>query len=142
METPRSFMRPYNKGLIPLLQFGVGGGATRHLTGFTRIKNSKTIMKLLEHNDAWKNTIDVPRKWYWLPEYPWIKITTEHLGGINTVKTVTLPGAYIIIADYIEAEKDNLKDLLINHFDVANKGFPEFIPEGLKPYFMKVINND
>ena len=47
----------------------------------------------------------------------------------------------MFISDYIEAEKDNLKDLLIEHFDVAKNGFPEFIPDVLKPYFMKVIND-
>jgi hypothetical protein len=35
----------------------------------------------------------------------------------------------------------NLKDLLIDHFDVVTNGFPEFIPEALRPYFMKVIND-
>ncbi len=105
METPRSFMRPYNKGIIPLLQFGVGGGATRHLTGFTRIKNSKTVVDFLNKTPEWKNFIDVPRKWYWLPEYPWIHIQTQNLGELNEIKSITLPGAYMIIADYIAPEK-------------------------------------
>lgn len=52
------------------------------------------------------------------------------------------PEIDMFISDYVEAEKDNLKDLLIEHYDVANKGCPEFIPEGLRPHFMKVINND
>lgn len=51
------------------------------------------------------------------------------------------PEIDMFISDYIEAEKDNLKDLLIEHFDVAKNGFPEFIPDVLKPYFMKVIND-
>ena len=51
------------------------------------------------------------------------------------------PEIDMFISDYIEAEKDNLKDLLIDHFDVVTNGFPEFIPEALRPYFMKVIND-
>lgn len=51
------------------------------------------------------------------------------------------PEIEMFIIDYIEAEKSNLKDLLIEHFDIAKNGFPEFIPDVLKPYFMKVIND-
>jgi len=51
------------------------------------------------------------------------------------------PEIDMFISDYIEAEKDNLKDLLIDHFDVVTNGFPEIIPEALRPYFMKVIND-
>jgi hypothetical protein len=51
------------------------------------------------------------------------------------------PEIDMFISDYIEVEKDNLKDLLIDHFDVVTNGFPEFIPEALRPYFMKVIND-
>ena len=51
------------------------------------------------------------------------------------------PEIDMFINEYIEAEKDNLKDLLIDHFDVVTNGFPEFIPEALRPYFMKVIND-
>ena len=48
----------------------------------------------------------------------------------------------MFINDYIEVEKDNLRDLLVDHYDVISNGFPDFIPDALKPYFMKVINND
>ena len=51
------------------------------------------------------------------------------------------PEIDMFISDYIEAEKEKLKDLGIEHFDVAKNGFPEFIPDVLKPYFMKVIND-
>ncbi len=102
METPKSFMHPFNKGIIPLFQFGIGGGATRHLVGFTRIKNSNTIMKLLLESPEWKDYAEVPRKWYWLPQYPWIHITTKNLGEPNEIKTITIPGAYMIIADFID----------------------------------------
>ena len=104
METPRSFMRPHNKGMIPVFQFGVGGGATRHLLGFTRIKNSKTIAQLLK-GSQWEDIIDIPKKWYWIPTYPWIKITSENLGADLTQKTIILPGAYMVIADYVDPEK-------------------------------------
>ncbi len=105
METPRSFMRPHNKGIIPILQFGVGGGVTRHLSGFTRIKNSKTIRNLLSKDPEWATTVDIPRKWYWIPHYPWIQITTKNLGQPGEIKTITLPGAYAIVADYINPKK-------------------------------------
>jgi len=52
------------------------------------------------------------------------------------------PEIDMFISDYIEIEKDNLRDLLVDHYDVINNGFPDFIPDALKPYFMKVINND
>ena len=105
METPRSFMQPFSKGFIPFVQFGVGGGATRHLTGFTRIKNSKTIIKMFQHHPDFKNSIEVPRKWYWLPEYPWIKITATNLGKSVKEQSISLPGAYMLITDYIQPKK-------------------------------------
>jgi hypothetical protein len=52
------------------------------------------------------------------------------------------PEIDMFISDYVEAEKNNLKDLLVNHYDVVKNGFPDFIPQALRPYFMKVINND
>jgi hypothetical protein len=51
------------------------------------------------------------------------------------------PEIDMFISEYIEVEKENLKDLLIDHYDVVKNGFPEFIPEALRPYFLKVIND-
>lgn len=105
METPRSFLRPHNKGFDPVMQFGVGGGATRHLLGFTRIKNRHTILSKIQQSPRWSEYVDVPRKWYWLPDYPWITLTAHNLGPNPSEQKITLPGAYMIIADAIEPEK-------------------------------------
>jgi hypothetical protein len=52
------------------------------------------------------------------------------------------PEIDMFINEFIEADKAGLKDLLVNHYDAVNKGFPDFIHEVLRPHFMKVINND
>ncbi len=44
------------------------------------------------------------------------------------------------IETYIDQDKENLKDLLINYYDAKN-GIPEFIPDKLKPYFKKLISS-
>ena len=43
METPETFGSPYGKGIEPLSFFYMAGGANRHLTGLTRIKNAQLV---------------------------------------------------------------------------------------------------
>lgn len=100
METPRSFIRPYNKGFEPSCQFVVGGGITRHALGFTRIKNREWINKKINNDPILQKYIDVPRKWYWMPE----KKEFFYIRGFNfqdSPITVQVPAIYAVVADEI-----------------------------------------
>lgn len=105
METPRSFIRPYNKGFEPACFFIIGGGATRHLLGFTRIKNAEIAKKRLMNNRHWADRVDVPRKWFWLPE----KNNTLQLDGYNIGGHAHIqqdyPATYALITDAIHSKK-------------------------------------
>lgn len=105
LETPQGFVRPYQKGLEAGCIFTIGGGSCRHLLGFTRIKNLKTIEKRIKKNAHWSKRIDVPRKWFWLPaREPKMEVTAYNLGGHKEIKQ-QLPSVYAIIADEIKAER-------------------------------------
>ena len=118
IETPQGFVRPFDKGIEPIFFFFMGRGASRHLSGFTRLKNREYIKAHLEKS-PWATVVDVPRKWYWLPSNAkWIEIK-----GFNFKKrniTTQFPGTYCIIADAIEAERipslwnNNDKKLALN----------------------------
>lgn len=106
METPRSFVRPYNKGFEPNCIFVIGGGSTRHLLGFTRIKNAHNIQARITENPYWAQRIIVPRKWFWYPEkYRWIRLDGYKIGNHEHI-TIKMPAIYAIIADYIEGERE------------------------------------
>ena len=106
METPRSFIRPYNKGFEPACQWILGGGVTRHLLGFTRIKNLLSVKKQIQTDLFWSQLVDLPRKWFWTPKnYPWILLTGYNIGN-HAHAAIALPGAYAIIADAIEPERE------------------------------------
>lgn len=105
IETPKTFVSPYGKGIDNIWFFPMGGGINRHLAGFTRIKNLEVIKEKLVQDPQWASLIDTPRKWYWTsPKEPWIKITGYNLGGYKEIST-EIPGTYAIIADAIEVEK-------------------------------------
>lgn len=104
MENPRSFIRPYNKGFEPACQFVVGGGITRHALGFTRIKNRKQLREKIDSTSELYDYIDVPRKWFWMPE----QREYFYIRGYNFEEspiTVKVPAVYAIIADAIEIER-------------------------------------
>lgn len=106
METPRSFVRPYNKGFEPHCIFVISGGATRHLIGFTRIKNARAIANRLQESDYWSSRLTLPRKWFWAPtNYSWIRLDGYKIGNHDHI-TIKMPAIYAIIADYIEAERE------------------------------------
>lgn len=106
METPRSFVRPYNKGFEPHCIFVIGGGATRHLLGFTRIKNANVIQKRLDESLYWATRLALPRKWFWVPEkYRWIKLDGYKIGNHKHI-SIKMPAIYAIIADYIDGERE------------------------------------
>lgn len=106
METPRSFIRPYNKGFEPSCFFIIGGGATRHFVGFTRIKNMQRVAKRLKNNPHWSKRVDVPRKWFWLPkQQKTMELTGYNIGGHDKI-SINVPGIYAIVADAIDIERE------------------------------------
>lgn len=106
METPRSFIRPYNKGFEPNCIFVIGGGATRHLLGFTRIKNANVLQSRLEESPYWSSRLTLPRKWFWIPEkYRWIRLDGYRIGNHKHI-TIKMPAIYAVIADYIDGERE------------------------------------
>lgn len=106
METPRSFLKPHNKGFEPHCFFVIGGGSTRHLVGFTRIKNAQSIKERLLKSDYWGKRVDVPRKWFWTPEDNNSIILTGYNIGNHAKITTVLPATYVIIADAIEKKRE------------------------------------
>lgn len=105
VENPASFTQPFTKGFEPWCFFMLGGGANRHLTGFTRIKNREHVLKKLSSNNFYKDIVDIPRKWYWLPDNPkWMVIQGTNIGPENTF-SVEIPSVYGIICDYIDIER-------------------------------------
>lgn len=112
METPRSFIRPYNKGFEPACFFIIGGGATRHLLGFTRIKNAKSSRKRIMNNIHWSTRVDLPRKWFWLPKNQNIlQLDGYNIGGHKHIRQ-DYPATYALVADAINFD---------NCFSIFNK---------------------
>lgn len=96
LENPKSIAKPLKKGLQSRALFIMGYGINRHLAGFTRIKNLNIIKKEIENNKYWKNKIETPRKWFWLPKNP---IFIELTSNTNNIK---IPAIYAIVADYMD----------------------------------------
>ncbi len=106
METPRSFIRAYNKGFIAACHFIVGHGVTRFMLGFTRLKNKDLVSKIIKNSSGWIKDIDIPRKWFWVPEsYPWIHLEGYYINQYDKIE-IDVPGAYAIIEDAITVERD------------------------------------
>lgn len=105
VETPDSFVSPFDKGMEPIFFFFMGGGVNRHLTGFTRIKNREVIKQRLEES-PWAHMVDIPRKWHLIPKGTrWIEIEGVNI-GCKTPQKIQFPGTYCIIADAIDAERN------------------------------------
>jgi len=128
MENPQTFVNPYCKGIEPISFFFMAGGANRHLSGLTRIKNAQVAQKKIAGLDRWRNAANVPRKWFWVPKNNQkLHITGWNVGGMK--KTVTnIPGSYAIVADFIEQDssfqikrraKHRLAMLLCNDLDLC-----------------------
>ena len=102
IENPRGLKNPYKKGAIPTIYF-IMGGSTRHLIGFTRISTLEKIQQKIK-NSIWAELIDVPRKWFWMPDQgPWLTLTAYQM--FNQPRTVSFPAIYGIIADEIQEER-------------------------------------
>lgn len=105
IKTPETFVKPLSEGMIPRFFFRMGGGINRHLSGFTRIKNLEEIQRKIDEHPEWRELIDTPRKWFWLPKNPqWIEVRSKNIGRAPELRT-ELPAIYGIIADFIENDK-------------------------------------
>ena len=105
IETPASFVQPLAKGFETSGLFMLGGGITRHLSGFTRIKNLEQLHIKVQASPYWKDRIAFPRKWYWLPKNNrWLEISGKNLGPEPT-RTITIPATYALVCDYIDVER-------------------------------------
>jgi len=102
MERPDTFADPYGKGVEPISFFFMAGGANRHMSGLTRIKNAQRSAQLLNEIKLWQNNTIIPRKWFWLPrDNRLLHVTGCHVGG-NEIMENRIPSVYGIVADYIE----------------------------------------
>ncbi len=105
MEQPETFVNPYCKGIVPMYFFFMSGGSNRHMTGLTRIINLEKINALIKAHPQWSQSVQTPRKWFWLPnDVQWMEITGKNLGNAQQI-TTQLPNTYGIIADAIETDK-------------------------------------
>lgn len=105
IETPKSFVEPLSKGFETSGLFMLGGGVTRHLSGFTRIKNLEYLQRRILSNPYWKNRIAFPRKWFWLPEdAQWIEVIGKNMGP-ERERSINIPAIYALICDYIDVER-------------------------------------
>jgi hypothetical protein len=105
IETPQSFVDPLSKGFETSGLFVLGGGITRHLSGFTRIKNLEKVHARIQECPYWSFRVSFPRKWFWLPENSqWIEVSSQHLGPEGH-RSVVIPAIYAIVCDYIDVER-------------------------------------
>ena len=102
IETPKSFVHPWMKGVLPVWFFYMGGGTNRHITGLTRIQNMLVIRNKLCDMPKWSAFVDTPRKWFWTPKnLKMIELIGHNIGDKEQL-TACIPGTYAIIADAIE----------------------------------------
>ncbi len=105
IKTPETFVKPFSEGIIPRYFFRMGGGITRHLAGFTRVKNLEELRKKIDESEYWQERIDTPRKWFLLPENPrWIELKGKHI-GTSPEEITELPAVYGSVADEIQTNK-------------------------------------
>lgn len=102
METPKSFVLPFSKGIEPAFMFTLGRGTSRHGSGFTRLPNLEQINKKIKADPYWSQIVDTPRKWFFYsPDCRWFEIHGKNIGTNNNIMC-TVPGTYGIICDAIE----------------------------------------
>lgn len=111
-ETPKTFTRPYTKGIQPCFFFVMGGGINRYLAGFTRIPNLYALKAKIASDSYWSSRLTTPRKWFYIPQdTPWFSVTGENIGTQSKQK-VDYPSVYGIICDAIDIERS---------FNVSNR---------------------
>ena len=104
IEKPETMTKPFGKGIEECAFFIMGGGMNRFLAGFTRIKNRDYIIGKIKSNRYWSAILDVPRKWYWVPDnVRYIAITSKYLGTQDY--HLEVPQMYAIFCDAIDAER-------------------------------------
>lgn len=114
LETPKTFVKPYSKGLYPLFFWNMNGGCGRFYVGFTRIKNLQNLKEKIEKDPEWSNRITFPRKWHWTPKNQKnIRIIGKNFRRDGSELETIIPGRYCVIADEIK-----LKD---KSFSIFNK---------------------
>ncbi len=102
MENPDTILDFHATGIEPTFFFYMGGGSNRHLSGFTRLANRDYIANKIQQFDRWANHVELPRKWFWLPEHHKnIVLTGKNVGGLDHVQT-EIPSCYAIIADKMD----------------------------------------
>lgn len=104
IQTPSTFVRPFSHGYESCCMFVMGGGITRYLSGFTRIKNLEEIKKLVQEDPHWCEVIDFHRKWFWQPTDNWWFVLEGHNIGIKRHQSIELPSIYAIVCDAIESD--------------------------------------
>lgn len=134
IETPKSFVNPYNKG-FEASNFFIAGGAVRHTLGFTRIKTLHYLQQALSCDERWKNRVSFPRKWFWLPKNPaWLYIRLHNIGTADGT-TVKMPAVYAVIAD--ELYKDFDKSTDYNELMALSKSVEHRIDPHTKNFFIE-----
>lgn len=128
IENPKTFINRYDKGIEPICFFYMAGGANRHITGLTRIKNAALVREKINMMPQWKDLVETPRKWFWLPEKQYyIELIGKNVGYQGSYMKTTVPAVYGIVADAINIknqitmptkEKKRIVMSLCNDLDV------------------------
>lgn len=107
VETPESFVKPFSKGFEPGCMFMIGGGVSRFLAGFTRVKNAEYMRNYFAKNPVWNGVLDLPRKWFWLPSsVRWLRIEGKNFfTDDKSDPMVEMPAAYGIFCDAIDSDR-------------------------------------
>lgn len=103
METPSTFVSPFSKGFEPSFFFLMGGGASRFLSGFNRIKNAEIVTKIIQDSQEWNGKIIIPKKWFWTPlDAPWFEVRGDYLAPQQLV--TRFPSIYAVVCQAIQGD--------------------------------------
>lgn len=114
IETPKDFTSPHS---FSFQEDGIFymGGALRHTTGWTRIKNAEVVGIQIKKDSYWSRRVVIPRKWFWMPKNPkWLEIKAYNLGD-KKEQEIKVPAIYGVICDEIKG-KDNEKSQYTKEF--------------------------
>lgn len=105
VETPKTFIDPFGKGFEPIFFHYMSNGANRHVSGLTRIANREHVLTWAQNNPYWNNRIQIPRKWFWLPErVAWIELNGKNIGEHKNI-TAQFPSVYAIVAECVDTHQ-------------------------------------
>ena len=135
IESPHGIASPYTKGVVPFCIFLING-VSRHILGFTRIKNLEYVKNKIRKNSHWRKTIDTPQKWFWIPQNTlWLKIKAHNLE--QPYKNITIPSVYGIVVEHIESET-NLSILKSHHRKICFSLY-NFLSGKIDPHMVNFI---